>query len=160
MRILDRVLVVLLIVVHLTLHVGFGIAGAAPDLFTLALLIVARESHMAVAALWGLALGLLEDAQGLLAFGANAVALALVGAAGARTREFFVGDSYLFVGLYLFLGKFARDVVYWVAMGSDDRADGLGSLVLDAGAGALYMTLVGLVLVVTTGVLQRSARVR
>lgn len=160
MRPLDLAVVALLLLLHLTLHVGFGVGAAAPDLFTLALLIVARQSHMAVAAGVGLALGLLEDAQGLLAFGANGIAMALVGALGARTRDFFVGDSYLFMASYLFLGKWARDVLHWVAMGAENRTMGFGMLMVDAGAAALYLTVVGLVLVFGTGVLQRSGGVR
>ncbi|HSG50292.1 MAG TPA: hypothetical protein VLA43_20870 [Longimicrobiales bacterium] len=160
MRTLDVVIAVVLVVLHLTVHVGFGVGAGAPDLFTLALLILARESHMAVAAAVGLALGLLEDSQGLLAFGANGIAMAIVGALGARTREFFVGESFLFITSYLFLGKWMRDAIHWVALGAENRAEGFWTMVVDAGSGALYMTVAGLFLVVTTGVLRRPGGVR
>ncbi|MEJ2539351.1 MAG: rod shape-determining protein MreD [Gemmatimonadota bacterium] len=154
MRILDWVVAGLLVLLHLVIHVGFGVGAAAPDLFTLALLVVARECHMALAAGLGWTLGLLEDAQGLLAFGAHGLALAIVGALAARSRELFVGDSLLFVASYLFLGKWLRDFVYWVAVGSGFRPPPVEALVVDAGLAALYMTLVGLAVVFVTGVLQ------
>lgn len=160
MRTLDLMLVSLLVLLHLTIHVGFGVGAAAPDLFTLAVLILARQSHMALAAGIGLALGLLEDAQGLLAFGANALALSVTGALGARTRDFFVGDSLLFVGSYLFLGKWARDVLHWIALGSENREGVVQSLVVESVPAALYVTVVGLALALATGVLRDRGGVR
>jgi rod shape-determining protein MreD len=154
------VVAAVLVFLHLFLHVGLGVAAAAPDLFTLALLILARESHMAVAAGVGLALGLVEDALGLLAFGANAMAMALVGAAGARTRELFVGDSLVFVGSYLFIGKWARDLIHWIAVGEGNRGAGFGALALDATVGAAYVTVVGLLVAFAFGVLRRTGGVR
>jgi len=152
-RIVDVVVAGLLVLLHLVVHVGFGVGAAAPDLFTLALLIVARGLHMAGATGLGLFLGLLEDAQGLLAFGAHGFALAVVGALAARSRELFVGDSLLFVGAYLFVGKWLRDAVYWVAAGSQLRGSIGEALLVDAGLGAFYMTVVGLLVVFLTGAL-------
>lgn len=153
MRLVDAVVAGILIILHLIVHVGFGVGAAAPDLFTLALLIVARGLHMAGATGLGLVLGLLEDAQGLLAFGAHGFAMAVVGALSARTRELFVGDSLFFVGVYLFVGKWLRDAVYWLAAGSQLRGTMGEALLVDAGLGALYMTVVGLLVVFLTGAL-------
>jgi cell shape-determining protein MreD len=154
MRLVDAIVAGILVALHLVIHVGFGVGAAAPDLFTLAVLIVARELHMAGSTAVGLALGLLEDAQGLLAFGAHGFALAVVGALAARTRELFVGDSLVFVATYLFVGKWVRDAVYWVAAGPQLRGPAVEALAVDAGIAALYMTVVGLVVVVVTGALQ------
>lgn len=154
------VLAAILVFLHLTLHVGLGIGTAAPDLFTLALLLVARDAHTAVATGMGLVLGLLEDALGLLAFGAHGIAMAVVGFLAARTRDLFVGDSLLFVASYLFLGKWVRDAVYWVAVGSDLRPAWFQALILDAGYASAYVAAVGLVLVLVTGTLQGSGRGR
>ena len=160
MRRLDLVVVLVLILLHLTIHVGFGVGAAAPDLFTLALLILARETNMAVAAAVGLGLGLLEDAQGLLGFGANGIAMAFIGAMGARTRDLFVGDSVLFVSLYLFLGKWARDVIHWIAVGAENRRGFMDVVILDAGVNALYVMVTGLLLMTLTGVLKTEGGVR
>lgn len=160
MRPLDLIVVVTLIFLHLLIRVGFGVGAAAPDLFLLALLILARRSHMAVAALVGLGLGLLEDAQGLLSFGAHALALALVGALGARTRDLFVGETLLFAGSYLFLGKWIRDLVHWVAVGSANRPDFVETVMVSGVVAALYVAAVGLALDLVTGVVTTKEGLR
>ena len=160
MRTLDLIVAGVLILAHLVIRVGFGAGSAAPDLFTLALLILARDLHMAVAAALGLALGLLEDAQGLLAFGAYGVSMTVVGALAARTRDLFVGDSLAFVATYLFLGKWVRDLLHWIAAGSERGAGFVDAVVVQGGLAALYLTLVGLALLFTTGVLRHTGRAR
>lgn len=71
-----------LALMHLLLHVGFGIGRAAPDLLTVALLLGAREVGMGRAAGMGLLFGLLEDALSVLSFGANSVAMTIVAVLG------------------------------------------------------------------------------
>ena len=160
MRTRTVVAVSLLVVAHFFIHVGFGIGAAAPDLLTLALLLLARESHMAAAAAVGLAMGLTEDAQGLLAFGAGGFAMASVGALASWTRDFFVGETRVFVVAYLFLGKWVRDFLFWVAVGPDARPGAFGALVVEAGLAALYMTLIGLVVSFLLGDLRGPEEVR
>ena len=115
------VLVGVLFVVHFFLHVGVGFGRGAPDLATIALLLAARDVGLGRAAALGLAFGLLEDALSVLAFGANAIAMTIVGVGGALTRDVFVGDSRLFLVWYLLVGKWLRDLVHWIAVGSDVR---------------------------------------
>jgi rod shape-determining protein MreD len=160
MRTLDLVVAFLLILTHLIVHVGFGVGAAAPDLFTLALLIIARDTHMAVAALIGLGLGLVEDALGLRSFGAHGLSLALVGALASRTRDLFVGESVMFVATYLFVGKLAADLFHWVAVGAEHRSGFVRAVFLEGGTGALYVAVVGLALMYTTGVLRNTGRAR
>ena len=106
------IFIILLVVLHLGVHVAMGIRGFAPDLLTVALLLGARRLSGAGAAGLGLALGLLNDALSLTAFGALAVTYTIVGFVGARSRDMFEGDSLLFVAAYIFLGKWLRDVIY------------------------------------------------
>lgn len=106
------VFVLILLILHFVLHLAFGLGGAAPDLATVAALLSARRVNRPIAALVGGVIGLLRDALALVAFGADAAALAIVGYIGARTRDLFVGDSALFVFLYLFLGKWLHDALY------------------------------------------------
>ncbi|MDT8340182.1 MAG: hypothetical protein RQ751_01600 [Longimicrobiales bacterium] len=160
MRTGDLLVAGALVLLHLLLHLGLGVGAGVPDLFTLAVLVVARECHEAAAAFFGLLLGLLEDAQGLLSFGSHGLALALVGALAARTRDLFVGDSLLFAASYLFLGKLLRDLIHWVAVGPGGRLQPLGGLLLESAMAAAYMTVVGLILIATTGVLRRQGAVR
>lgn len=141
----------LLVLGHFTLHVGFGLGAAAPDLLTLALLIFVREVGVGTAAGIGLALGLLEDALAVLSFGANAVALTLVGGIGAATRDLFVGDSPFFGVGYLFFGKLTRDLLHWVFVGPDLREPFVRTVVLDGGIAAAYVAAVGVVLFFVTG---------
>jgi rod shape-determining protein MreD len=108
------VFIIILVILHFGVHVALGLSGVAPDLLTIALLLGSRRLSGAGAAGLGLALGVLNDALSLTAFGALAVTYAIIGFFGARSRDLFEGDSLLFVGVYIFLGKWLRDLVYLV----------------------------------------------
>lgn len=138
------VLVGVLSVLHFVLHVGLGIGRAAPDLLTIALLLVAREVGVGSAAGVGLAFGLLEDSLSVLAFGANTVAMTAVGILGALTRDLFVGDSRLFVVSYLFLGKLTRDFGHWVLVGDELRQPFAEQVLVQGGMAALFVAVIGL----------------
>ena len=147
-----RVAVVLLVVLHFLLHVGFGFGAGAPDLLTLALLIAARELPVGLAASTGFFLGLLEDALSVLAFGASTVASTIVGWAGARTRDFFVGDSLVFAVSYLALGKWVRDLIHWVAVGEDLREPFVSAVLVGSGLQAIYAAIVGIGVIALFGI--------
>jgi rod shape-determining protein MreD len=117
------VFILILVVLHFVVHVALGIRGAAPDLLTIALLLGVRRLSGAGAAGLGLALGLLNDALSLTAFGALAVTYSILGFLGARSRDLFEGDSLLFVAAYIFLGKFLRDLIYQVLTRSAPWSD-------------------------------------
>lgn len=150
------VLVVILSVLHFVLHVGFGIGRGAPDLLTIGLLLVVREVGLGTAAGVGLFFGLLEDSLSVLAFGANSVAMTVVGIFGALTRDLFVGDSRLFMLSYLFVGKWMRDFAQWVLVGEELRQPFADQVLLQGGIGALYVALVGLGLTVFIGLTAES----
>ena len=101
----------ILVFMHFALRVGFGLEERSPDLLTVATLFAARRLRSTGAALLGLLLGVLADALSLIAFGASAVALAIVGFLGARSRDMFEGDSILFVTIYLFIGVWLREAI-------------------------------------------------
>ena len=149
--------VVVLAFLHFFLHLGLG-WDLAPDLLTVSLLLAAREVGMGTAAGIGFAFGLLLDAFSLLAFGANAVAMTVLGAAAARTRDWFVGDSFFFVTSYLFLGKWAKDLLHWVAVGDAVREPFLQAILLGASLDALYVAVVGVLVVTVTGAWWESLR--
>jgi rod shape-determining protein MreD len=106
------VFVALLVFTHLLLHVAFGFGRLAPDFMAVAVLLTARRSTPWRAAVLGLGLGLLADGLAVQSFGATAVALVVVGWAGARTRDLFEGASLAFTLAYLFIGKWLADAVY------------------------------------------------
>lgn len=146
------VLALLLYVLHFLLHVGLSYGGGAPDLITLALLLLAREVSAGRAAAAGLFLGLSEDALSVLAFGANSVAMTVVGVGGAVTRDLFVGDSRLFLISYVFLGKWTRDLIHWIAVGEELRQPFVEQVVIEGGIASVYLAVVGLVVAELWGV--------
>lgn len=135
--------ILLLVTVHFLFTVGFGVERGMPDLLVLALLLAARELRVGSAAFLGLALGVLEDAFAVLSFGANALALVLVGILGSRSRDVFVGESGAFIVLYLGLGKWLRDLLHWIAAGGGARGPFLEVVLLQGFAGAVYVAAVG-----------------
>ncbi|MEE2669035.1 MAG: hypothetical protein VYD78_03450 [Gemmatimonadota bacterium] len=145
-------LVCLLIIVHFLLHLSLGIGRNAPDLLVISLLIAVREvGGVGRGAALGFVLGLLDDAFSVLTFGANTLALTLVGAAGARTRDFFVGDSLVFLVSYLLLGKWSRDLLHWISVGERMREPFVDAMLVQAPIAAVYATVVGLVVVSVIG---------
>lgn len=148
---------ILLVVLHFVLHVGIGWGPGAPDLLTLGLLLAVREMGMGWGALLGFGLGLLEDSLSVLTFGAATMALAVVGAAGARTRDLFVGDSRLFAVTYFLLGKWCRDLIHWLMVGEELREPFVRAVLVDSTLASVYMALVGLAVLALTGVSWESS---
>lgn len=140
-----------LAVLHFLLHVGFGLGNVAPDLLTVALLVGVREVGVGWGAGMGMLFGLLEDAFAVLGFGASTVAMTIVGVAGARSRDLFVGDSLVFLVSYLFMGKWARDLLHWIAVGEEVRQPFLDSMLIGSSLAAAYATVVGVVAVAMSG---------
>ena len=147
-----------LALLHFLLHLGLGLGNIAPDLLTISLLLAAREVGMGTAAGIGFAFGLMLDAFSLLAFGSNSVAMTLLGAAGARTRDLFVGDSFFFVVSYLFLGKWVKDLLYWVLVGEGIREPFVQAVLVESSVNALYAAAVGVLVVTVTGAWWESLR--
>jgi rod shape-determining protein MreD len=147
--------VLLFPILHFLLYVGFGLGAWAPDLLTVGLLILAREVRMGTAAGIGFGYGLLEDGFSVLAFGTNALSLSLVAILGARSRDFFVGESLLFLVSYLALGTLLRHFLHWLFAGEAVREIGGRSLLLGAPVAALYAAAVGIIILMGTGIWQR-----
>jgi cell shape-determining protein MreD len=152
------VVAAVLVVFHFLLHVGFGIGNAAPDLLTVALLLASREVGLGTAAGIGLGFGLLEDALSVVAFGANSVAMTLLGLAGGATRDLFVGDSLVFLVSYFALGKFARDLLHWILVGGALREPFVSHVLVQGLLGGLYAAAVGIVLMAATGLWREGPR--
>lgn len=133
---------------HFALHLSLGIETAAPDLITIGVLLAARQVSGGPAAGVGFVLGVLEDAVSLGAFGAAAVTQTVVGYLGARSRDLFVGDSAVFLGLYLFLGAWIQDALYFALAGGVRRGEPVDALLLTAPLEAFYAAVIGLIAVV------------
>lgn len=143
---------------HFLLHVGLGFGSRAPDLLTVALLVAAREVRAGTAAGIGLLFGLLEDSLSVLSFGANGIAMALLGVAGAATRDLFVGDSLIFLVSYFVVGKFFRDLVHWLVTSAAVRPPFTDHVVVHGLLGGLYAAAAGILLLAITGVWRERAR--
>lgn len=139
------VVAIALVILHFLLHVGLSYGREAPDLLTLAVLLLARDLSVGRASVVGLAFGLLEDALSVLAFGANSMAMTLVAIGGAATRDLFVGDTRLFLVSYVFIGKLTRDLIHWAAVGEGLRQPFVEQVVIEGGIASLYLAAVGLV---------------
>jgi hypothetical protein len=136
--------IAVLVVLHFVLRIGLGYAELAPDLLVVALLLAAREMRAGWAAGLGLLLGTLDGALVPFSLGASALALTLLGFFGARTRQFFAGDNYVFLALYLFLGKWLYDTLLYLVTGDLFRS-GVSYLLVVSPLAALYAAAAGLV---------------
>lgn len=143
----------ILVFFHFALRLGFGVGAAAPDLLTLVLLLNARRVRAGTAACIGLALGMLEDAFTLVAFGANTLTMILVGTLGVQTRAFFVSTTSLsFHIVYFSTGKWLRDFIHWVLQQRAANATGfVEAMILTGVPAALYAALAGVLLVKLIG---------
>jgi rod shape-determining protein MreD len=135
----------LLVVAHFMLHIGLGLGASAPDLLTVAVLVAARRLPGFWAASLGLLLGLLNDSFSIGSFGADAVALTIVGYLGAWSRDLFEGDSLLFVGVYFFLGKWLHDLLFWAFARETVRSGFFEQFLLRSPVAALYAAAAGMV---------------
>lgn len=139
-------LMVGLVLMHLVLHVALGFGTGAPDLFVVAILLGSRSMNVRSAAVLGLLLGLLEDAHSMTSFGSNVFALTVLGMAGAKSRDLFVGDSKSFLVTFFFLGAWLRMVLVWAVTQSTVRPAFDEDFLLQSGLLALYAASVGFTL--------------
>ena len=140
-----------LALLHLALRVGFGVGEWVPDLLAVGLLVAALRLPIAVAAGVGFAFGLIEDALSILSFGANTMALTVMGILGSWSREFFVGGSVVFLVSYLTVGVWFRGVLHWLLSGRSVGEETVRLLLVDMPLAALYGAGVGTLLVLLAG---------
>ncbi len=145
-----------LVVLHFALHLAFGVGAWAPDLLTLAVLLAARELTPEAAAGLGFGLGLLEDAVSLGAFGAAAITHTLLGFLGARSRDLFIGESGLFVTLYLFIGAWVQAALYFGMAPAVRRGEAIEALLVHAPLEAAYVAATGIAAIVIYPTVRRS----
>jgi cell shape-determining protein MreD len=134
----------ILILLHLALRLALGIT-VIPDLIVVAALLGGRRLSGWQSALYGLVLGILADSLALIGFGATSVAFVIVCYLGSRSRNFFEGDSYLFIGLYAILGAWIIEAVRWLAGGAMSRGVDAAWLVSGGLLNALYIAAAAIV---------------
>lgn len=135
-----------LILMHLVLHVALGFGREAPDLFVVALLLASRSMNVRSGAVLGMLLGLLEDAYSMTSFGSNVMAMTVLGMAGAKSRDLFVGDSKSFLATFFLLGAWVRIALVWAVTESAARPVLDQGLLVESVLMALYAASVGTLL--------------
>lgn len=101
----------ILIVLHYTLRPLLG-WRASVDFLLIALVFGAVRIRPAGASVYGFILGLSADSLALGAFGAGALAGTLVGFAASWLKAVFFADNLALNAFFLFVGKWAFDLVY------------------------------------------------
>lgn len=137
-----------LVVLHFILRLGLGLGQLAPDLLLVALLLAAREMRAGWAAGLGLGLGILDGSMVPFNLGTSALVMTVIGFVGARSRELFSGDNFVFLALYLFVGKWLYDALLYLVTG-DLFSAGATYLVLVSPLAALYAAAAGVVALAT-----------
>jgi rod shape-determining protein MreD len=133
-----------LVLLHLVLRLALNLTFV-PDLLVVALLLGSLRLSGAGPALLGLFLGILADSLTLLAFGATAVAFVVVGFIGARSRNLFEGDSYLFVAFYAFIGAWLIEAVRFLVGRMIGQPLEPFALVSEAAISALFTAIAAVV---------------
>lgn len=103
----------ILVLLHYTLRPLLG-WRAPMDFLLLALLLASIRVRPAVAALIGLAVGLVADSLTPEALGAGAIAMTVVGYLASWLKAVFFADNLALNAFFFFLGKWIFDLIYFV----------------------------------------------
>lgn len=104
---------VILVLLHYTLRPLLG-WRAPMDFLVLALLLASIRVRPAVAALIGLALGIVSDSLTPEALGAGAIAMTVVGYLASWLKAVFFADNIALNAFFFFLGKWVFDILYFI----------------------------------------------
>ncbi|MBI1809642.1 MAG: rod shape-determining protein MreD [Gemmatimonadetes bacterium] len=105
------VVFLLLVALHYSLRPLLAWRGGV-DFLMIALLLVAVRARPGVAAIAGLVLGLVSDSLTPVAFGAGALAMSVVGFGASWLKAAFFADNVALNGMFVFLGKWAFDLLF------------------------------------------------
>jgi cell shape-determining protein MreD len=139
--------ITLLVALHFFLRVGLGLGWAVPDLLVVAVLLSARRIRGGWAAGLGVLLGVMDGAVLEYTMGASALALAILGYLGSRSRDVLSGDTPISLVLYLLAGKWAFDVLLFLLLALTSTAPPASALILVSPLAALYAAGAGLMAV-------------
>lgn len=138
----------LLVVLHFALRPFLGDPRLAPDLLLLALLVYAIRARPGAAAVGGFVVGLVGDALSPVAFGAGALAHAVVGYLAAWGKAVFFAENLLVNAGFFFGGSWLRDVLVMVVGRHVEGGVLLWQLALWSPLKALTTTVTGVVVLV------------
>ena len=137
----------LLVVLHYTLRPLLG-WRAPMDFLLIALLLIAVRVRPGMAAVIGFAIGFVADSLTPAALGAGAVAMTLVGYGASWLKAVFFADNIALNAFFFFLGKWAFDVIYFLAERRVGGIELVQQLILWSPLSAAVTALAGVVLLV------------
>jgi rod shape-determining protein MreD len=104
---------IILIVLHYTLRPLLA-WRASVDFLLVALLLGSVRLRPGYAAVYGFALGLVADSLAATGFGVAAFGMSVVGFAASWLKAVFFADNLALNGFFLFLGKWAFDLIFLI----------------------------------------------
>lgn len=102
---------VILVVLHYTLRPMLA-WRAEPDFLLIGVLLVAIRVRPGAATVLGFSVGLVADALTIHAFGAGALAMAVVSYAASWLKAVFFADNMALNAFFFFIGKWAFNALY------------------------------------------------
>ena len=134
---------VALVVLHYTLRPLLA-WRVQVDFLIIALLVIAVSARPAIAAFVGFMIGVVTDSLSPAAFGAGALAMTLVGFASSWLKSVFFTENLALNAAFVFLGKWAFDLVYVLAEHRLGGVDLVAQLLWWSPLSALLTAVVGL----------------
>ena len=136
----------ILIVMHYTLRPLLG-WRASIDFLLIALVFGAVRMRPGGAAIFGFLLGIAADSLSLGAFGAGALAGTLVSFAASWLKAVFFADNLALNAFFLFIGKWAFDLVYVLMERRMQGGEMLMQIIVWSPLAAAVTALAGIVVV-------------
>ncbi|HET6700311.1 MAG TPA: rod shape-determining protein MreD [Gemmatimonadaceae bacterium] len=107
----------LLLVLHYTLRPLLA-WRSSPDFLVIALLLVSIRVRPGSAAVVGFITGLFADSISIDGLGAGAMAMSVVAFGASWLKAVFFADNLPLIAFFIFLGKWALDIMYHVVSGN------------------------------------------
>jgi rod shape-determining protein MreD len=136
---------VILVLLHYTLRPLLGLR-APMDFLLLALLLASIRVRPAVAALIGLALGIVADSLTPDSLGAAALAMTVVGYMASWLKAVFFADNLALNAFFFFAGKWLFDIIYFVVEGRLGGIELVQQLLLWSPLSAAATAIAGIIL--------------
>jgi rod shape-determining protein MreD len=136
---------VILVLLHYTLRPLLG-WRAPMDFLLIALLLASIRVRPAIAALIGLAMGIVADSLTPESLGAAAVAMTIIGYLASWLKAVFFADNIALNAFFFFLGKWTFDVIYFVVEGRIGGIELIQQLLLWSPLSAAATAVAGILL--------------